>query len=87
VLWIPAEGPKWKDGLVERRKLLATAGALSVTAFATTLGLGANLGLFGLTQPDSPVGRLDARQTATAEQGTQSATPPSTTSPPRPDDD
>jgi hypothetical protein len=45
---------------VERRRLLATAGVLSVTAFATTVSLGANFGLFGLTQPDSPVGRLDS---------------------------
>jgi hypothetical protein len=72
---------------VERRKLLVTAGALSVAAFATTLGVGANLGLFGLTQPESPVGRLDARQTETAEHRTQPATPASTTSPPRPADD
>jgi hypothetical protein len=47
---------------VERRKLLATAGVLSITAFATTVGLGANFGLFGLTEPDSPVGHLDSRR-------------------------
>ena len=46
---------------MERRRLLATAGVLSVTAFATTVSLGANFGLFGLTQPDSPVGRLNSR--------------------------
>jgi hypothetical protein len=46
---------------VERRKLLATAGALSITAFAATVGLGANFGLFGLTEPQSPVGHLDSR--------------------------
>ena len=45
---------------MERRRLLATAGVLSVTAFATTVSLGANFGLFGLTQPDSPVGRLNS---------------------------
>jgi hypothetical protein len=49
---------------VQRRKLLATAGALSAAAFATTLGLGANFGLFGITEPDSPVGRLDPDRTA-----------------------
>lgn len=43
---------------MQRRKLAAVAGALSVTAFATTVGLGANFGLFGLTQPNSPAGRL-----------------------------
>ena len=47
---------------MERRKLVATAGALSVTAFAATLGLGATFGLFGVTQPDSPLGRLDDRR-------------------------
>jgi hypothetical protein len=50
---------------VERRKRWATAGVLTVTAFATTLGLGANFGLFGLTEPDSPVGRLDSRRPVT----------------------
>ena len=49
---------------MERRKLLATAGALSLTAFAATVGLGATFGLFGVTQPDSPVGRLDDRRAA-----------------------
>lgn len=51
---------------MERRRLLATAGVLSVTAFATTVSLGANFGLFGLTQPDSPVGRLDSRHPVAA---------------------
>jgi hypothetical protein len=44
---------------MQRRKLVATAGALSVTAFAATLGFGASLGLVGQAEPDSPVGRLD----------------------------
>jgi hypothetical protein len=52
---------------VERRKLLATAGVLTITAFATTVGLGANFGLFGLTEPDSPVGRLDSRVSVTPD--------------------
>ena len=43
---------------MERRRLFAVGGVLSVTAFATTVGLGATFGLFGLTQPDSAVGRL-----------------------------
>jgi hypothetical protein len=34
---------------MQRRKALATAGAISVTALAATIALGANLGLFGLT--------------------------------------
>jgi hypothetical protein len=44
---------------MQRRKLVATAGALSVTAFAATLAIGASLGLVGQAEPDSPVGRLD----------------------------
>jgi hypothetical protein len=43
---------------------LATASALSVTAFAATVGLGANFGLFGITEPNSSVGRLDSKQSA-----------------------
>ena len=52
---------------MQRRRLLATAGVLSVTAFATTVSLGANFGLFGLTQPDSPVGRLNSRLPVAAD--------------------
>ena len=44
---------------MRRRKLVATAGALSVTAFAATVAIGANFGLVGQAEPDSPVGRLD----------------------------
>jgi len=50
---------------VERRKLWATAGALSITAFATTVGFGASFGLFGITEPDSPVGRLHTHRVVT----------------------
>ncbi len=35
------------------------AGALAVATFSATVALGANLGLFGLTQADSGVGRLN----------------------------
>ena len=44
---------------MRRRKLVATAGVLSVTAFAATVAIGANFGLVGQAEPDSPVGRLD----------------------------
>ncbi len=44
---------------MQRRKLVATAGALSVTAFAATLAIGASFGLVGQAEPSSPVGRLD----------------------------
>jgi hypothetical protein len=43
---------------MRRRKLVATAGVLSVTAFAATVAIGANLGLAGQAAPHSPVGRL-----------------------------
>jgi hypothetical protein len=44
---------------MRRRKLVVTAGALTVTAFAATVAIGANFGLAGQAAPDSPVGRLD----------------------------
>jgi hypothetical protein len=76
---------------VQRRKLLATAGALSAATFAITIGLGANFGLFGLTEPDSPVGRLDPNRTATradAQVPLQAAPAVATTAPiPRNADD
>jgi hypothetical protein len=73
---------------VQRRKLLATAGALSATAFATTVCLGANFGLFGITEPDSPVGRLDPnRAAATASvRSVPSASPAVATTTPVPRD-
>jgi hypothetical protein len=75
---------------VQRRKLLATAGALSAAAFATTVGLGANLGLFGLTESDSRVGQLDPNRavvTADARVGPASPTVATTTPIPRDADD
>jgi hypothetical protein len=47
---------------VRRSKLVATAGILSATAFAATVAIGANFGLVGQAEPDSPVGRLDDRR-------------------------
>jgi hypothetical protein len=64
---------------VERRKLLATAGVLSITAFATTVGLGANFGLFGLTEPQSPVGHLDSRNAIAPVRATPAAVVPAPT--------
>ena len=49
-----------------RRKLVATAGALSVTAFAATLAIGANFGLVGQAEPHSPMGRLENHHTVAA---------------------
>ena len=52
---------------MRRRKLVVTAGALSVTTFAATLAIGANFGLVGQAEPRSPVGRLeDDHHVATA---------------------
>jgi hypothetical protein len=55
---IPTRYSVGREHGVQRRKLLAVAGALSVTAFATTVGLGANFGLFRIAEPHSSVGRL-----------------------------
>jgi hypothetical protein len=41
------------------RKARAMAGALALAAFSATAAIGANLGLFGLTQDGSGVGRLN----------------------------
>ncbi len=66
---------------MRRRKLVATAGALSVTAFAATVAIGANFGLVGQAEPDSPVGRLkDQHQIAAvsaSDNGTAGAVTPS----------
>ena len=43
---------------MERRKAFATAGAVSVTALALVVALGANVGLFGLTRHDDGPGRF-----------------------------
>jgi hypothetical protein len=51
---------------MRRRRLVATAGALSVTAFAATLAIGANFGLVGQAEPNSPIGRLDDHRHAVA---------------------
>jgi hypothetical protein len=58
---------------MERRKLLAKAGAVSVTAFAATLAFGATFGLADRTEPESPVGRLQETKAAVSK-----STPPPT---------
>ena len=70
---------------MQRRKLLAVAGALSATAFATTVGLGANLGLFDMTQPDSGAGQLEGTD-ITAKTAGQIPTTTSAPEPPNHDD-
>jgi hypothetical protein len=49
---------------MRRRKLVATAGVLSVTAFAATVAIGANFGLVGQAAPDLPVGQLGPKAPA-----------------------
>jgi len=65
---------------MRRRRLVATAGALSVTAFAATVAIGANFGLVGQAEPDSPVGRLDAKPPAAhaVSAGSTTSHPPPT---------
>jgi hypothetical protein len=49
---------------MRRRKLVATAGILSATAFTATVVIGANIGLVGQAEPTSPVGHLDDHKVA-----------------------
>ena len=73
---------------MRRRKLVATAGALSVTAFAATVAIGANFGLVGQAEPSSPVGRLDDHHGVAVVSASASATARAVTTPaPGPDDD
>lgn len=54
---------------MDRRKKLATAGAVSLTATAAVLALGASVGLFGLTDDSPRVGKLspiDSTQTTSS---------------------
>jgi hypothetical protein len=66
---------------MRRRKLVATAGAVTVTAFAATVAIGANFGLAGRAAPESPAGRLATRT------GAAHAPAPSTPRPTLPADD
>ena len=64
-----------------RRRAAAVAGAAVVSAFAATVGLGANLGLFGLVQPASagssarPSATVAAAHTPTTTTGDHPAMP------------
>jgi len=50
---------------MERRKALATAGAVTMTAVAGVIALGANFGIFGLADDTSKVGNFTPVDTAT----------------------
>ena len=58
---------------MRRRRLVATAGALSVTAFAATVAIGANFGLVSQAAPSSPAGRLDEHHKVAVASGPVSA--------------
>jgi hypothetical protein len=45
---------------MQRRKAIASAGAVTAIATAAVIALGANFGIFGLTQEDSNVGKFPA---------------------------
>lgn len=49
---------------MERRKVLATAGAFALTAATATLAVGATLGLFGIVTSDAKVGNLSPIEAA-----------------------
>ena len=66
---------------MERRKLVATAGVLSATAFAATLSLGATFGLFEVAQPESPVGHLDSHRAITQVRVEPASAPATTVAP------
>ena len=70
---------------MRRRRLVATAGALSVTAFAATVAIGANFGLVSEAEPNSPVGRLEDQHRLAAvsarDDGTAVAVTPSVLGP------
>jgi hypothetical protein len=58
---------------MQRRKAIATAGAITATAAAAVVAFGANFGIFGLTQQDSNVGKFPAVEAT--------STTPTTTAP------
>ena len=45
---------------MQRRKAIATAGAVTATAAAAVIAFGANFGIFGLSQDNSNVGKFPA---------------------------
>jgi hypothetical protein len=69
---------------MDRKKQLATAGAISVTATAAIVALASSVGLFGLTENGPAVGKLspiDSSRTTTSTtpgDSTSAATLPST---------
>ena len=66
---------------MRRRKLVATAGILSATAFATTVAIGANIGLVNQAEPHSPVGHLDDHHQVSAVPASDTSTAVAVTTP------
>ena len=66
---------------MRRRKLVATAGILSATAFAATVAIGANIGLVNQAEPRSPVGQLDDRHKVSAVAASDTGTAVAVTTP------
>jgi hypothetical protein len=61
---------------MRRRKFVAAAGALSVTAFAATVAIGANFGLVGQAEPNSSIGRLEPKTPSAQAVAAESVTAP-----------
>lgn len=51
---------------MDRRKAIATAGAATAVAVTAVIAVGANVGIFGLTQQDTKVGRFPLVDATTA---------------------
>jgi hypothetical protein len=66
---------------MRRRKLVATAGILSATAFAATIAIGANIGLVNQAEPSSPVGQLDDHHQVSAVSASETGTAVTVTTP------
>jgi hypothetical protein len=66
---------------MQRRKLVATAGILSATAFATTVAIGAAFGLVGQAEPSSRIGRLGDQHRVAAVAAADARTPVAVTTP------
>ena len=66
---------------MRRSKLVATAGALSVTAFAATVAIGAGFGLVGQAEPSSRFGRLDDQHRVETASVTGAGHPAAVTTP------
>jgi len=66
---VPCDPDDRREMGMQRRNAIATAGAVTATATAAVIALGANFGIFGLTDENSKVGKfpaVDARTNAPA---------------------